>query len=225
MTISFDFDWPYGEHFTAVGATGAGKTFMVKNSILPWKRRFIVVDSKAREDGSSVDFTEKCFLKCTVDQAVRAAAGKKNFRLRLPTKLGEDGFNEIEQLAEGLLKKNGHDVLVYLDEVTDLSDAWSIGPMLEGLVRKGRGYRISVGVGSQKPKGVNGWFVDNSAHVLIFGMKPGEVARYTDRTGQEWVAEVQPRIPIGSFKFAHEDWKGDVTVFDPVEEYDWAGVE
>ncbi len=219
------FDWPYGEHFTAVGATGSGKTFAVKHAILPWKKRFIVIDSKARADGTSLDFAEPCFLKATVKQAVRCASKEKNFRLRVPTSLGEEGFNEIEALSEGLLKENGHDVLVYLDEVTDLSDAWSIGPMLEGLVRKGRGYNISVGVGSQKPKGVNGWFVDNSAHVLIFGMKPAEVARYTQRTGADWASEVQERIPIGSHKFAHEDWTGLVTVFDPVKEYPWGNVE
>lgn len=219
------FDWPYGEHFTAIGATGAGKTFAVKNAILPWKSRFIIVDSKARVDGTSIDFTEKAFLKCGVKKAAEIAAGKKNFRLRIPTSLGEDGFNEIEELSERLLKENGHDVLVYLDEVTDLSDAWSIGPMLEGLVRKGRGYRISVGVGSQKPKGVNGWFVDNSAHVLIFGMKPDEVVRYTQRTGSAWVSEVQPQIPIGSYKFAVQDWKGYHRVFEPVEEFDWEAVK
>jgi hypothetical protein len=225
MTGPPEFDWPYGEHGTAVGTTGSGKTFMVKNAILPWKKRFIVVDSKAREDGTSIDFTEKAFVKCDVERAVKIAAGDKNFRLRIPIQLGEEGYAQIEDLSEGLLKQNGHDCLVYLDEVTDLSDAWAIGPMLEGLVRKGRGYKISVVVGSQKPKGVNGWFVDNSAHVYIFGMKQAEVTRFVRNTGAEWVATVQPKIPIGSYKFAHENWQGEVTVFEPVKEYDWAGVE
>jgi len=220
-TPRFDWNWPYGEHFSAIGATGAGKTTVVKSQILPWKKRFIVVDSKARDDGTSIDFTEEAFVKCDVKHAVKFAAGDKNFRLRIPTKLGEDGFNQVEELAEGLLKENGKRCLVYLDEVTDISDAWAVGPMLEGLVRKGRGYGISVGVGSQKPKGVNGWFVDNSAHVLIFGMKVAEVSRYTARTGADWVAEVQPRIPIGSYKFAHEDWQGNIIIFNPVKEYPW----
>jgi len=225
MTGPPEFDFPYGEHFSAVGTTGVGKTIMVKSAILPWRKRFIVVDSKARVDGTSLDFKEKAFVKCDVKQAIKVAAGDKNFRLRIPTSLGEQGYEEIEELAEGLLKQNGHDCLVYLDEVTDLSDAWQIGPMLEGLVRKGRGYNISVGVGSQKPKGVNGWFIDNSAHLYIFGMKPSEVKRYVQNTGSNWVAEIQPKIPIGSHKFAHEDFKGVVTVFDECDLYDWAGVE
>jgi len=218
------FEWPYGEHFTAIGATGAGKTMMVKWGILPRKKRFIIVDSKARVDGTSIDFTEKAFVKCDVPRAIRFAAGDKNFRLRIPMPTGEEGFELVEELSEGLLKKNGHDVLLYLDEVTDLSDSWVVGPELEGLVRKGRGYNISLGVGSQKPKGVNGWFVDNSAHYYQFGMKPAETARFVKRTGMEWIAEVIPKIPIGSFKFCHEDWQGKVTLYSPVPEYDWGAV-
>jgi len=97
--------------------------------------------------------------------------------------------------------------------------------MLQNLVRMGRGYKISVGVGSQKPKGVNGWFVDNSAHVYIFGMKQAEVTRYVRNTGAAWVEQVMPQIPIGSFRFAYENWQGRVTIFDPVQEYPWGEVE
>jgi len=219
------FAFGYGEHFSAIGTTGAGKTFMTKNAILPWHYRFIVVDSKARASGESFDFTEKAFVKCDVRHAIKFAGKNKNFRLRIPTKLGDEGFQEVEDLAEGLLKQNGHDCLVYLDEITDMSDAWQIGPMLQGLIRKARGYNISVGVGSQKPAGVSGWFLDNSAHIFIFGMKQSEVARFTKRTGAEWVAEVQPEIPIGSYKFAHQDFQDKVTVFDPVAEYPWGSVE
>jgi ABC-type dipeptide/oligopeptide/nickel transport system ATPase component len=217
--------FPYGEHITLIGATGSGKTMLAKWGMLPLRNRFIIIDSKARADGTSIDFQEKAFVTCDVKKAVHFAAGDKNFRLRIPMPSGEEGHELVEELAHGLLYKNGHDCLLYLDEVTDFSDAWQIGEQLEGLIRKARGYRISVGVGSQKPKGLSGWFVDNSAHLIILGMKQAEVSRFTQRTGAEWIAEVQPSIPIGSFRFAHEDFKGNVTVWNPVPEFDWSRVE
>lgn len=219
------FQHPYGEHDTIIGSTGAGKTTMVKSAVLPRRRRFIICDSKARVDGTSIDFTEPAFVKCNVKTAVKFSAGDKNFRLRIPIASGDEGFDQIEELSEQLLAKGGHHTYVYLDEVTDFSDAFSIGPRLEGLIRKGRGYKISVGVGSQKPKGVNGWFADNSAHFYLFGMKPADQVRFVRNTGREWVAQVQPKIPIGSFKFAHEDWQGNVTIFKPVPLFDWSRVK
>lgn len=223
------FDFPYGEHFTAVGSTGAGKTELVKSAILPRRRRFIIVDSKARRDGTSLDFQEKAFKKCSVKTAVRLAHGDKNFRLRIPLPSGDAGFDLVEELADGLLKharKSGAKLLVYFDEVTDVSDAWTVGPMLEGLVRKGRGYEISVGCGSQKPKGVNGWFMDNSAHTYFFAMKPEDQVRFVKNTGMDRLLEVQPKIaPVGSYKFAHEDWQGTFTIYNPVPLYDWGAVE
>ena len=215
------FDAPYGEHFTAIGTTGCGKTFMVKNAILPRHKRFIIADSKARLDGTSIDFTEPCFVQATVEQAIQIAAGDKTFRLRVPIALGDAGFEQVETLSEGLMKRNAHDVLLYLDEITDLSDAWTVGPGLEGLVRKGRGYRISLGVGSQKPKGVNGWFIDNSAHFYLFGMKRSDVVRFSKNTGSDWIEAIQASIPYGSFKFAHEGFDGIIDIFKPVPKFDW----
>ena len=69
------FGFPYGEHFTAVGTTGCGKTMMVKHAILSRHYRFIILDSKARLDGSSLDFTEPAFVKADVPSAIRIASG------------------------------------------------------------------------------------------------------------------------------------------------------
>ncbi len=219
------FTFPYGEHATCVGSTGSGKTFMVKNAILPRHNRFIVWDSESDVNGSSYDFSEPAFIKADHKKAARIAAGKKNFRLRVPAKTGEQGTEDLEEFCHDILYGGAHDVLIYIDEVTDFSDAWTMGDNLQALVRKGRKRPISVVVGSQKPKGLNGWFTDNSAHIFVFGIRRAEQQRFVKNTGEEWVLEVQPKIAIGTHKFAHEDWRGDITIWKPVPEFNWRGVK
>ena len=220
-----DKDWPfafaYGEHGVAWGSTGSGKTTMVRDAILARRKRFIVVDSEADVDGTSFDFSSEAFLTVSDSQAISIAAGNKNFRLRIPMDVGDRGLERMEALCHGLLYKGAHDFLFYLDECTDFSDAHSIGENLSALARKGRKRHISVVAGSQKPAGLNAWYVDNAIHRFVFGMMPDDAIRYAKRTGQDIVLAVQPSIPLGSHKFAYIDYRGSVTVFRPVPLFDW----
>jgi energy-coupling factor transporter ATP-binding protein EcfA2 len=221
------FDFPDGEHFSLVGATGAGKTELVKSAILPRRSRFIIIDTKVRANGDSVGFPEKAFIRCDDDKkAIRIAKDpKKKFRLRIPmTERRDELILRVEKFSYDLFHSGSSEVLVYFDEVTDFSTAWQIGPELENLVRKGRALDLSCGVGSQKPQGLNGWFVDNSAHIYVFGMRTSEQVRFTKNTGRAWVEELLPQMPVGSHKFAYEDWQGAVTLYDPVEKFDWTRV-
>jgi hypothetical protein len=220
MELSFDI--PPGEHLTAFGSTGSGKTFAIKNAVLPWKKRFIVGDSEFDPKKGSYDFTEKAFVICDGDRAARIAAGKKNFRLLVPLKTGEEGFEQVESMCEKMLYGGAHDVAVYLDEITDFADAWSVGSHLEGLIRKARKRNISVYLGSQLPKGVNTWFSSNSRHLLVFGMYEEDANTWSRRL--PWLEPILPQIPIGSFKFAYRSPNGSVTLCDPVEEYPWGNV-
>jgi len=219
---TIDLNFPYGEHATAFGSTGAGKTFFIKNGILPWKKRFIVGDSEYDPTKGSYDFTEECFVKVDVAQAARISAGDKNFRLLLPLKTGEEGYEQVEDLCHRMLYGGAHKTVLYLDEITDFADAWSVGSNLEGLIRKARKRGISVVLGSQLPKGVNTWFSSNSRHLFVFGMYEEDALTWSRRL--PWLEKLLPWIPIGSYKSAYRGRDGSITILKPVSEYPWSKV-
>jgi hypothetical protein len=128
----------------------------------------------------------------------------------------------MEEFCDALLTTGSHKFTLYIDEVTDYADAWTVGDELSALIRKARKRDITVIVGSQLPKGLNNWFVSNSRHVFVFGMLPEDAERWVN---VRWIQDVMPQIPIGSFKFAYRDPIGRVFIMEPVEKYNWGPVK
>lgn len=148
------------EHIGLIGSTGSGKTYWFSHTILPRLRRVLVIDTENMEF-SGMD-------KATVDpiKLVRAIPKDKSFRWRWVPTVTQERY-ELDVLSEELIR-HGHDMTVYIDELTDFSDAHSISPYFKSLFRKARKRNIRLIWATQRPPGANKWAFDNSLHKMFF---------------------------------------------------------
>jgi len=162
-----------GEHLGLIGSTGSGKTYFFKHHLFPKLYRVLVVDTE------EMQFNEVELARAPGEK-VSKKIGKttKGFRWRWVPDI-TDPVESMEELSRGLLRW-GHDMVVYIDELTDFSDAHSIQPYLKSLFRKGRKRRISLYWATQRPAGVNKWAFDNSVHKIYFYVDPHDRI-YLDR--------------------------------------------
>lgn len=199
-----------GQHVSAVGMTGAGKTFFVKNSLLPAWDRIIVVDTE------EYDFNE--FPKVSVKAALKLA--KSNYRFAVRVVLSGDRSMDAEPLRElcmGLLTE-GHDLVIYFDEVTDFADANQIPPPMRSLIRKGRKRRLNVIVGTQRVAMLSKDYFANCVHRFYFFVEDANTP--TVKMYAPWLEARVDEIPHESYTCFYQ-YAGNVQKLGPAVEYDW----
>ena len=198
-----------GEHITVVGITGTGKTYFSRNALLPIFQRVLVIDTE------EYDFEDFPIVKqSSIGQLV-----KTDYRFAAKVVLSPEDTEEIEDICLTLLK-HGHDMVVYIDEITDFSDAHRIPKMLKALIRKARKRKISVVVGTQRPQMLNLDFLANSMHNIYFFMSERDA---------DYISNYEPRIfdnlgaiPYQSYQSIYIGPDRAMMVFAPAEEYDWS---
>lgn len=186
-----------GEHFGAIGSTGSGKTTYFRRVMLPPHRRLLITDTKG------TDFRDFPKVVRPGGQLAEAIPLDEDFRWRVSPPRGRAARIEwIDDLAQGLLDR-GEDgdplnLVLYVDESTDFSDAYFISEGLEELVRKARAFGMSLYWGTQRPPGANRWLRDNSVHLQFF------YVREQDRKALEqyWpgIGEQLAQVSWGSFR-------------------------
>jgi DNA helicase HerA-like ATPase len=201
-------DIPLGQHFTVVGSTGTGKTFLAINGILPKFQRIIVIDS---EEG--YDFGD--FPRVSPNRAVALSKSEYAFFVRVELESEE----EVEKFAAELLK-HGHDLVLWIDEITDWADARRVPPELRKLIRKGRKRGISVGVSTQRPAMLSKDYLANSQHCFWMYMRPYDAAAM--REYAPWAELRMDEIPFRSWCSIYEAPDGKLYVVEPVTSYSWA---
>ena len=195
-----------GEHMTVVGITGSGKTYFVRNAILPSFQRILVIDT---EDYDFDDFPNVKILRHVV-------SGNYRFAARM---LIEPDADALEPICNTLLKY-GHDICVYVDEITDFSDSHRIPVALKALIRKARKRRISVIVGTQRPQMLNLDFLANSMHNIYFFMSARDAEYISSYEPRVW--ENLDRIPYKSYKSLYIAPDRTITLFAPAQNYNWS---
>lgn len=200
-----------GQHITSVGTVGAGKTFGNKNGLLPLWRRGIILDSE--ED----DYPE--FPNVSVDTALKLAKSNYDFMVRVPT-VGDRQFDEptLEKLCAGLLK-DGHDLVLLIEEATDYSDASYIPPYLRALIRRARHRKINVIISTQRLQMMSKDYFALSVHHLFFFLSDYDAERVKDYA--PFLKERMREIPYESYRSLYQAPDGSVVVFEPFQKYDW----
>jgi energy-coupling factor transporter ATP-binding protein EcfA2 len=199
-----------GEHAVAIGQTGSGKTFFVKNGILPAYNRIIVLDTE------ELQFDE--FPAVTVSKAISLAKSNYSFYVRIVMHGNmDDDAEALDELCRGLLDY-GHDLVIYIDEITDFSTPNSIPSSLLSLIRKARKRSISVICGTQRPQLLNKSFLVNSVHQFYFYVDDYDAA-YLHRYAP-FLSENLSEIPYGSYMCIYY-YHGEITIIEPVDKYNW----
>ena len=201
-----------GQHVVVLGSTGSGKTYFVRNCLLPLFDRVLIFDSE------DMDFTD--FPTLSLWQVKRFSRSNYRFygKIVLTGKLDLDE-PVIEEVCDALLA-HGHDMAVYIDEVTDFSDARSIPDPLRALIRKGRKRGISVIVGTQRPAMLSKDYYGNSQHRFIFFLSDYDAA--VVREYAPYIQENAARIPYRSWKCLYVAPDSSVTVLSACPRYDWS---
>ena len=195
-----------GEHIVILGATGSGKTYWCRETLLPLWTRAIVVDTE--------EYDYNRLPVVSVGKAVALAKSKdKAFRVRVVFRgdYGAEDAAGIAALCNGLLA-SGHDTLVVWDETTDFCDATYIPPPLRSLIRKARKRSITVAMATQRPAMLSKDAYTQSVHRTIFYLPDYDCAaikRYAP-----WAGERMSEIPYRSFRYLYQAPNGEVIVVE-----------
>jgi hypothetical protein len=205
-----------GQHAIVEGINGSGKTFGVRNGLLPLWDRVVVIDTEGLEfnDFPSVD----------VKQAVKLLKSKYSFYVRVSMSgdLNTD-LARIDELSLGIRKsltKETAPAVIYFDEFTDEADATVIPPSLRSLVRTARKRNLSIIAGTQRPQLMNKTMVANAVHRFYFFMSEYDAEQI--RSYAPFVKENLSRIPYQSYKCIYQRPDSSIVILAPFIEYDWA---
>jgi hypothetical protein len=208
-------DFKAGQHAIVEGINGSGKTFAVRNGLLPLWDRVLVVDTEGLEfnDFPAVD----------VQQTIRLLRSDYSFYARLPLSGDLDtDLSVIDALALGVrrgLTKQAQPSVIYFDEFTDEADASVIPPSLRSLIRTARKRNLSIIAGTQRPQLMNKTMVANAIHRFYFFMSEYDAEQI--RSYAPFVKENLSRIPYGSFKSIYQRPDSSIVILSPFPEYDW----
>ena len=168
-----DINLRLGEHVIALGKTGSGKTYLIKNAILRQSRRVLVVDSE------NMEFSEYALAKGAPERIVKAIPppNKQNYRWRI-----SPSTNNIDEYINTLCKSfieapDTQDSMIVFEEISDYSDAHYIPEYMRGLIRKARKRNITVIATSQRSAGINKWLWDNTSHKFMFYTDEDDIIR------------------------------------------------
>lgn len=205
-----------GQHTIVEGINGSGKTFAVRNGLLPLWDRVVVVDTEGLEfnDFPAVD----------VKQAIKLLKSPYSFyvRVALSGDLDTD-IAKIDALSLGVrrdLNKQSAPAVMYFDEFTDEADAVSIPPALRSLIRTARKRNLSVVAGTQRPQLMNKTMVANAVHRFYFFMSEYDAEQI--RSYAPFVKENLSRIPYQSYKCIYQRPDSSIVILSPFPEYNWS---
>lgn len=190
-----------GQHLMVMGVTGSGKTYWVQHELLPSYPRVLVVDTE--------DYDFANMPRVSTKRAVQLATGDRPFGARVVV----NPFADLSQLWEGLVKR-GHDLLIYIDEVTDFGRPGRLEEGIITLARKARKRRITLVAATQRPQLLDKTLLANAHHRVYFYLSDYDTAAVRDYCPvlQERMAE----IPYGSYRYLYQTPDGVITLEDPV---------
>jgi DNA helicase HerA-like ATPase len=148
------------DRISIFGRTGSGKTFFVKNWLLPHYTNYIFWDVKHenRDIEHEVILNTPAELKDGITQYQKI--------LYQPTNIKLD--KDFDAICEIIFKNKN--TALYVDEASKISIPNRINPWHNTIITQGRTYNVGIINASQRPRIIHNTLISESEHLFIFSL-------------------------------------------------------
>ena len=196
IPFMFRQDLLLNPHIFIVGATGSGKSYMMKSLIL---KSIAVSSTRVLIIDFTGEYSEVAFFSATSSDPADFMLGKEKIAYYNLSALSEASKIEraefiLSRIIEGTRKRSttaSDNVLIFFDE------AWKLllkNDMLDVLVREGRKYKVGVVIASQLIEDIEGSILSNIASIFVFrtqNKKSLELLAKNYHLGEREIAKIQ----------------------------------
>lgn len=174
MSDSPPFSWKIGEHFTIIGDTGTGKSYLLANGLLPL-REFVVVFLTKSDPRDTALWTKAGYHFI---RRARDIDDGRYSRFVLQPKYSQQAV-EGWRLFERVYRQGRWTIVV--DEFL-LAERIGLREQIERLHTQGRSDGITVVVGQQRPVITSRFAISQSTHVISFRVEGRDAKTLADAT-------------------------------------------
>lgn len=166
---------PSDQRAFITGKTGSGKTFFTRRLVKP-VRRLVVLDSKGTLTTWGLEEWDR-------DSRKRLANGE-DVRVRVAIEAGRDPARFWEDVLEEAY--NAANVMVYLDEASQIAQGPNPSPWLNSVWTRGREYGVAAIAASQRPRQIPRILISEAEHIVMFRLNlPSDRDYMADMIGEE----------------------------------------
>jgi hypothetical protein len=158
-----------------IGSTGTGKTWAMSR-LLAWGPRDFVILVRTKDDDTRLPSV----FKRTRDVEAIDDPRTDRWVVDLTRSMRAEQAEQVDRLLEKVWEQRGW--TVGIDELFYVFDRLRCGEMIEQLLTQGRGARITVVVGMQRPVRVTRFALSEVSHVLCFGVEGRDRATLAEAT-------------------------------------------
>ena len=171
-SLRLPWPWSPGQHLAVIGETGSGKSTLVSKVLLPTRTYFVVMRTKMDDVRFPVQIVTK---------HARTIADQRYDRIELrPEPKRSTQAAELQKAYELVYKQGGW--TVYNDERFYIEDILRIKEPLNMLTTQGRGKKLTMVDGAQRPTGISRFVLSQATHVVCFGIEPEDARTLASRT-------------------------------------------
>ncbi len=142
-----------------IGRTGSGKTFFVKNWLLPHYDKYVFWDVKHENKDARQDITLNTPKE--LEQNIKSY----NKILYQPTHSAEEDFDDVCEI----IFHNG-DFTLYVDEASIISTATKITYWHNMIMTQGRSYNVGIINATQRPRIIHNTMISEAEHIFSFNL-------------------------------------------------------
>jgi hypothetical protein len=163
MTVEFnitkDLIIRTSDRISIFGRTGSGKTFFVKNWLLPHYTHYVFWDVKHE----NIDIEYEVIVN-TPAQLKNALTVYRKI-LYQPSTSTHDDFNKICEIIF-----NNKNTVLYVDEASKISTPMKIAYWHNVILTQGRTYNVGIINSAQRPRFIHNSIIAESEHLFIFSL-------------------------------------------------------
>jgi ABC-type dipeptide/oligopeptide/nickel transport system ATPase subunit len=182
----FPIKWKQGEHFSVIGDTGTGKTFLLARLL---KLRQYVVVFRTKPDDIKFEGFEKF-------KSAKAMDDWHHEKILLVPEYKKQAVEGFKMLEKAWLQGGW---TIVIDEHW-YSEKLGLKPYIERLLTQGRSKAVSVVTGMQRPVQVSRFTLSQSTHLISFRVEPRDLRILAEATTDR---VIQPISHLQQYEFLY----------------------